>query len=201
MKLYDFELSGNCYKIRLMLSLLGLSYERQAVDLATGEQTGDAFLSLNQKGEVPVLQDGDQCLSDSNAILVYLARKYAPASYLPQEPEIQARIQYWLSTAANEIHHGVAAARVVKLFGMPRDYNAAVEIGNALLKLLNNYLSTHQWLAASHVTIADIAIYPYVALAEDGGISLQGYPHIQQWFERIESLPGYTPLPKVAVAA
>ncbi|MDH5446508.1 MAG: glutathione S-transferase [Gammaproteobacteria bacterium] len=201
MKLYDFELSGNCYKIRLILSLLGLSYERQTVDLANGEQTGEAFLKLNSKGEVPVLQDGEQCFSDSNAILVYLATKYAPEHYLPQDPETLALIQYWLSTAANEIHHGVAAARVVKLFGLPRDYDNAIIIGTNLLLQLDEFLSTHQWLATDKITIADIAIYPYVALAEDGGISVESYSHIQQWFKRIESLPGYTPLPTVAVTA
>lgn len=201
MRLYDFELSGNCYKIRLMLSLLGISYECQTVDLANGEQTTEAFRKLNSKGEVPVLQDGDDCISDSNAILVYLASRYAPETYLPRAPEIQARIQYWLSTTANEIHHGVAAARVVKVFGRPLDYDAAALAGTQQLRLLDEFLASHPWLAADRVTIADIAVYPYVALAEDGGISLSDYPHIQQWFERIENLAGYIPLPRVPVAA
>ena len=201
MKLYDFELSGNCYKVRLMLSLLGRPYEQQQVDLAAGEQKSEAFLDLNPKGEVPVLQDGDLCLSDSNAILVYLATKYDLGDFLPQDPAIQARIQFWLSTAANEVHHGVATARIIKLFGYPFDYEQAVEKSINLLNILEQYLEQHDWLATDHITIADIAIYPYVALAEDGEISLEPYQKIQQWFDRIEALNGYVPLPQVTSMA
>lgn len=196
MILYDFELSGNCYKIRLMLSLLEQAYESRAVDLLAGENRGEAFLQLNSKGEVPVLEDGEQVLSDSNAILVYLATKYGEEHWLPRDPISQARIQYWLATASNEIHHGPAAARVIKLFNAPRDYKQAVLVANTLLPQIDRHLSQQDWLAAEHVTIADIAIYPYVALAEEGDIALDTYGRIHQWRQRIEPCPDTRHYPK-----
>ncbi len=201
MILYDFELSGNCYKIRLMLSLLGQDYEKKSVQVAAGENKAEAFLQLNPKGEVPVLEDSDQIFADSGAILVYLATQYGEQYWLPCDAVSQARIQYWLATASNEIQHGPSAARVIKLFNVPWDYAQAVQITDTLLPQIDQHLSQHHWLAAEHVTIADIAVYPYLALAEEGDINLGVYRHIRQWQKQIEALPNYIALPQATAMA
>ncbi len=201
MMLYDFELSGNCYKIRLLLNLLKQNYESRMVDLLGGENRGKPFLQLNPKAEVPVLEDGELVIADSSAILVYLAMQYGQEHWLPRDPASQARIQFWLATASNEIQHGPAAARVIRVFGAPRDYNQAATVAAGVLSLIEQHLSHRDWLVADHISIADIAIYPYVALAEDGDIALDAYPHINQWRTRIEALPDYVPLPRATALA
>ncbi|MDH4273897.1 MAG: glutathione S-transferase [Gammaproteobacteria bacterium] len=194
MKLYDFEYSGNCYKIRLLLSMLGLSYQREPIDMLAQQQKSPEFLRLHPKGELPVLEDAGTVIRDSNAIMVYLASRYAPDWY-PHDPKTQADVQYWLSTAANEVHHGLAAARAHKVFGFARNYAEAALKAQATLTLLDRHLAEHTWLVVDRVTIADVAMYPYAALAEQGEILLAPYRHVRAWFERIEKLSGYLPFP------
>ena len=196
MQLYDFDLSGNCYKVRLMLGLLRQHYERVPVDLRGGEQRSEAFLRLNPKGQVPVLVDGEAVIADSQAILVYLARRYGEQRWLAQEPVAEARVQFWLSTAANEVQNGIATTRLVKFFGFPGDYEAAYEKAQALLELLDSHLTGRDWLEGERPTVADVAVYPYVAFAPDGEVSLQGASNVRRWIAGIEALPGYTPLPR-----
>ena len=114
-QLYDIELSGNCYKVRLMLSLLGLEYERVPIALNKGEHKTEEFLKLNPLGQVPVLRDGDVVIRDAQAILVYLARRYGSEDWLPGEAEPMSKVVQWLSVAANEIQHGVAAHSLSRL--------------------------------------------------------------------------------------
>ena len=201
MQLYDFDLSGNCYKVRLMLGLLRQPYERVPVDLRGGEQRSEAFLRLNPKGQVPVLVDGEAVIADSQAILVYLARRYGEGHWLAQESAAEARVQFWMSTAANEVQNGVATARLVKFFGFPGDYEVAYEKAQALLELLDNHLAGRDWLEGERPTVADVAVYPYVALAPDGEVSLQDAPNVRRWIAGIEALSGYTPLPRAPAAA
>jgi glutathione S-transferase len=113
MKLYDMELSGNCYKIRLFCALLGLSYETVPVDLLKGEHKTAAFLALNPRGQVPVLDDAGTLVWDSMAILVYLAKKHGDEQWLPTEPAPLARVMQWLAVSENEILYGLARARAV----------------------------------------------------------------------------------------
>ena len=195
LQLYDFELSGNAYKVRLFLGLNALAHERVPVDLAAGEHKQPAFLELNPKGEIPVLADGNFTVADSQAILIYLAEKFELNDWYPDDALDRARIQFWLSTAAKEIAHGVAAARLVKVFGAERDYDAAIAAGYQLLDLIDGHLAQRVWLHGQHPTIADIAVFPYVALAGDGGIDLSPYAHVLAWITRIKSLPGFTPMP------
>ncbi|MCQ2042266.1 glutathione S-transferase [Stutzerimonas kunmingensis] len=191
MKLYDLTLSGNCHKVRLFLSLIGQPVELVPVNLLAGEQKQPAFREINPRGQIPVLEDGDFRLGDSQAILVYLAQRYAP-EWFPQDAEAQGRIASWLSFAANEVQHGPATLRLGKLFGRPIDEPLAQARAASTLRTLERHLAQHAWLAqTSEPTIADIAVYPNVALGGDGGLDLQAYPALQAWFARVRALPGY----------
>lgn len=198
MKLHDFPLSGNCYKVRLFLGLIGQSAELVTIDLVGGAHKRPAFLAINPRGQVPALEDGELRLGDSHAILTYLARKYAEPRWNPQDAAPQGRIASWLSFSANEVQHGLAQARVILLFKRPGDLPAAQAKGRHALELLDATLAEHHWLAQTdEPTIADIAVYPYVALAEEGGLELSGYPYVQDWLARIRALPGYVPQPRL----
>lgn len=196
MKLYDLTLSGNCYKARLFLSLIGQPVELVPVNLLQGEHKQPSFLAVNPRGQVPVLEDGDIRVVDSQAILVYLARRYADEVWYPQDALIQARIVGWLSFAANEMHHGPATARVGRLFRRPIDEPLTTSRAIAALQLVEQQLTEHAWLAeTAEPTIADLAVYPYAALAGEGGIDLGPYPAIRAWCSRIRELPGYIGMP------
>jgi len=196
MKLYDFTLSGNCYKIRLFLNLIGQEAELVGLNLLAGEQKQPAFLAINPRGQIPALEDDEFRLGDSQAILVYLARRYADASWSPQDAVSQGRIAYWLSYAANEVANGPATARVGKLFKRPIDEAAVTAKAIRVLESVDSHLAQHRWLAqTASPTIADIAVYPYVALAGDGGLDLAPYAHLNAWFARIRELPGYIGMP------
>jgi glutathione S-transferase len=196
MRLYDMELSGNCYKVRLFLSLIGQTAQLQSVNILGGEHRGDAYLQINPRGLLPALEDEGAIVVDSQAILTYLARRYGAESWLPLEPLRQARVASWLSFAAHEVHQGPNMARLHKKFGMPIDVTKVTAASLATLALLDAHLSQHHWLAEGDApTIADIAVYPYVALAGEGAIDLSPYAHVQQWFGRLRELPGYIGMP------
>ncbi len=191
-KLYGHELSGNVYKIKLLLSLLEIEYQFVRVDLMKGEHKSPEYLKLNAFGQVPLLIDGDKILPDAQAILVYLARKYGNEQWLPTEAEDLSRVVRWLSTTAGEIRQGVEAARLFHLFGAK---TINIEVANQksafILDQINRHLADREWLELGHPTIADIAAFPYIALASDGKISLNEYPNILAWMERIKQLPGF----------
>lgn len=197
MKLYDLELSGNCYKVRLFAALAGIKLNLVPVDFMAGEHKQAPVIDLNPWGELPVLEDGEVVLRDSQAILVYLAKQYADDEWYPQDAAGQALVQQWLSTAANEIQNGPASARLVDKFGFELDKARTLVISDRILGLLESHLSKNQWLAAERATIADCAVVPYVALAHEGGISLDDYPAILKWIEKIKTLPGFIPMPGI----
>jgi len=194
LKLYDMELSGNCYKVRLFLSLLDKDYERIPVDLSTGEHMSADFKQLNPRSEIPVLVDGDTVVWDSHAILVYLARQKNADTWLPTDPNGMARIQQWLAVAAHEVQYGLAAARACIKFGRPGNLEELQHKAKNALKLIDGQLAKTQWLTGDRATIADLASYPYVRCAEDGHISVTGYDNIRRWFDQIQSLDGYVPM-------
>lgn len=197
MRLYDLEPSGNCYKIRLFLSLLGKEYERITVNLPAGEHKQRRFLTLNPFGEIPVLEDGDVLLRDSQAILIYLAKRYGGDAWLPEEPESAARVAQWLSTSSNEIANGASAARAHDKFGYKLDVNVARQLAERLFSLLDDHLRTRDWLELDRPTIADIACYPYLGLAPEGGVNLDPYPAVRRWMDRIKALPRYVSMPGI----
>jgi glutathione S-transferase len=191
MKLFYHPLSGHSHRARLFLSLIGVEHSLELVDLAKAEHKAEAFLKLNPFGQLPVLEDGDVWVSDSNAILVYLAKTFGKTDWLPEAPLPAARVQRWLSVAAGQIASGPAAARLINVFGVPLNAQEVITRAHAILKLIEGQLTQGNWLAAEHVTIADVAIYSYVASAPEGDVDLSSYPHIINWLARIESLPGF----------
>lgn len=195
MKLYDMELSGNAYKVRLFAALVGLDLELQPVDLAAGEHKQSPFIDLNPWAQVPVLEDGEVRLRDSQAILVYLARRYGGHQWWPDSAAHQGEVMQWLSTAAHEVHAGPNVARLIDKFGYPLDKGQALEVSARVLPLIEQRLSEHQWLAMGRPTIAECAVFPYIALGWEGGVTLESYPAIRAWIERIKALPGYVGMP------
>jgi glutathione S-transferase len=201
LKLHDFAPSGHCHRVRLMLSLLDLPYETVAVDLLSGEHRRASFLALNPFGQVPVLQDGELTLADSNAILVYLAGQYGDESWLPRAPARAAAVQRWLSIAAGEIASGPAAARAQVLFKMAGDTQACIARSQQLLAVMDHELQNDAFLTGATPTIADVACYSYIAHAPEGGVALEPYSGVRAWLARIEQLPGFVGLQKSPRAA
>ncbi|MBB3543608.1 MULTISPECIES: glutathione S-transferase [unclassified Rhizobium] len=199
MKLYSHPLSGHSHRAHLFLSLIGIDAEVVQVDLAAREHKSAKFLALNPFGQLPVLEDGDVVISDSNAILVYLAKKYAPEGWLPEEPAAAAAIQRWLSVAAGEIAYGPCAARLVTLFGATFDSGEVIARAHRILQLIDDRLVDREWIAASRPTIADVALYSYIARAPEGNVDRSAYRNVTAWLERIEGLPGFEPFQKSPV--
>jgi glutathione S-transferase len=199
-RLWGHPVSGHVHRVRLFLNLIGLPFEEVAVDFAARDHKSPAFLALNVFGQVPVIEDGDVTLADSNAILVYLALTYdAARRWLPEEPRVQAEVQRWLSVAAGPLAHGPAAARVAVLFKRP-DNPAALATAAALFETIERHLEGREWLAASHATIADIAIYTYTAHAPEGGVALEEWPRLRGWLQRVEALPRFVAMARQSAA-
>ncbi|MEH6435108.1 glutathione S-transferase family protein [Massilia sp. DD77] len=194
--LHGTALSGHTHRVELFLNLLGLPYRR--IDAPAPVRKTAEFLGLNPLGQIPVLQDGELVLSDSNAILVYLAKRYAPGSaWLPEDPAGAARVQRWLSLAAGEIAFGPAKARVSARFGdtgMPPELMQ--RLASLALGFMESSLERQAFLAGEHPTLADLACYAYVAHAPEGGIALAPYPQVRAWIARVQALPGFVAMPE-----
>lgn len=197
-KFYRFATSGHSHRAELMLSLLGLPVEPIDVDLAGGEQKTPAYLAMNCFGQVPVIQDGDVTVADSNAILVYLASVYDDGRWLPREPAAAAQVQRWLSVAAGQLAYGPCAARLITVFGAAFHADEVIARAHALFKILDGELARRAFITGDTPTIADVALYSYTAHAPEGNVSLDPYPHIRAWLARIEALPGFVAMPATA---
>ncbi len=198
-KLYNFPKSGHAHRIELMLSLLNLPIELVFVDLAKGAHKQPDFLALNPFGQVPVIDDNGTVVADSNAILVYLAKKYDNGTWLPEEPAAAARVQRWLSVAAGPLAFGPAAARLVTVFGASFNTDEVITRAHTLLKVIDAELANRPFLAGSTPTIADIANYSYIAHAPEGNVSLEPYANVRGWLARIEALPRFVPMPRTVI--
>ena len=198
-KLYRFSLSGHSHRIELFLSLLDLPAALIDIDLRTAQHKTPEFLQLNPFGQVPVVDDGGVVLADSNAILVYLAKKYGSKSWLPDDALQAAHIERWLAVAAGQLAAGPAAARRINVFGAKLNAAEVQASSHALLRVINSELAGKVFLAGDEPTIADIANYTYIAHAPEGDVSLREYPNITTWLARIEKLPGFVPMQKTAV--
>jgi len=196
--LHGTELSGHAHRVVLLLRILGLPY-RFVVAPPEVRRTPE-FLKLNPLGQIPVLEDGPLVLADSNAIMIYLVRRYAPGSpWLPEEPVAAAQVQRWLSIAAGEVMWGCAIARAIKHFNAPWDPKQATRIAERLLRFMEQHLDGRTYLAADHPTIADLACYSYVAHVPEGGVSLEPYAAVRAWLARIEALPQFAPIPPLPI--
>lgn len=200
-RFHRFALSGHSHRVELFLSLLGLPFLPLDVDLEGGEHKSAAFLAMNPFGQIPVIEDGPHVVADSNAILVYLNARYAPdpERWLPQAPERGAAVQRWLSVAAGPLAYGPAAARIAVLFGSPLPVGDAVARSHALLAVVERTLQDAPFLAGASATLADIANYSYLARAPEGGVALDACPNVRAWLARVEALPGFVPMPRVAM--
>ncbi|MDP3844885.1 MAG: glutathione S-transferase [Pseudomonas sp.] len=199
-KLFRHPLSGHAHRVELLLSLLKVPTELVFVDLAKGAHKQPEFLAINPFGQVPAIDDNGTVLSDSNAILVYLAKKYDTSGrWLPNEPVAAAKVQRWLSVAAGQIAAGPATARLITVFGAPYDAESTIARAHALLQVVEQELTSSPLLTGNTATIADVAAYTYLAHAPEGNVSLADYPHVRAWLARIEALPGFVPMQRTAV--
>lgn len=199
MKLYYHPLSGHSHRARLFLSVLGIQHDLIEVDLAAAAHKSADFLKLNPFGQVPVLVDGDTHVADSNAILVYLARKANRTDWLPATPESEAAVQRWLSVAAGEIAFGPAAARLITVFGAKYNAEELIARAHRILKLIDDELAGREFIVQGKPTIADIALYSYIARAPEGNVDLSFYPAVNAWLRRVEALPGFVAFQKTPV--
>jgi glutathione S-transferase len=198
--LYDHPLSGNCHKVRLLLSMLGLEYTTVYVDVLGRENRTSDFLAINPLGQVPVLVDGDTIVCDSQAILYYLATsKPGGQAWLPTaDASTAAHVVQWLAFAALEIASSFQLARVERM--LPGHVEGvllsdAQVRGMRMLHVLDGHLAKQHWLAGDLPSIADLACVPYVAMAVEGALPLEDFTQVTRWIERIAALPGYISMP------
>ena len=204
--LYDFELSGNCYKLRLLMNILNITYTKISVDFYPGnEHKTDAFLSINPLGQLPVIVDGDYKLRDAQAILVYLASNYDPSDrwYPKNNAKLLGMINQWLAFA-DMITSTASSARLHDgLFYENIDIQKARTGANSLFRVLDEHLwfgeqEGGQWLCdGTHPTIADIACFPYTMMSNEGGIPLSDYPSIRRWADRVKRIEGFCVMPGI----
>lgn len=197
MKLYHFLRSGNAYRPRLLAGLLGLPLDLHSVDLLSGENRQEWYLKINPRGQVPALDDGGFVIWDSIAILVYLARQYGGERWLPADAKGMAEIMQWLAWTENESQFGLARARAILKLGRAGNLEEAQALAHRGLEVLEGRLATHEWLALDRCTIADVACFPYAALAPEGDVSLERYPAVRGWIGRVTALPGFVGMPGI----
>ncbi|TBR42459.1 glutathione S-transferase [Marinomonas agarivorans] len=201
-KLYRNPISGHCHRVELMMALLDLPYETIDLDMANGAHKAPEYLKINPFGLVPAIDDNGIILADSNAILVYLEKKYNDGyNWYPEDPVEAAEVQRWLSVAAGEIAYGPCAVRLVKVFGVALDYDDAKKKTEAFFAILEPLLEQRQYLAGEAITLADVAGYSYISHVPEGGVSLEPYPAIRAWLARVEAQPRFvgmarSPLPQ-----
>lgn len=193
-KVYGDYNSGNCYKIKLMLNLLGADYEWVPVDILKGETETEAFLAKNPNGKIPVLELEDgTCLWESNAILNFLAEG---TPYLLTEPRLRTQMLQWQFFEQYSHEPTLAVARFIQFYlGMPEErmeeYHSLHRRGNKALKVMEQQLLRTPFLVGDSFSIADIALYAYTHVADQGGFDLAQFPAIQGWLARVKQQPGY----------
>jgi glutathione S-transferase len=191
LRLYDYAASGNCYKVRLLLGLLGRPYERVPVDIFAGDTLTDAYGRLNPLRETPVLEleDGDT-LAQSNAILWYLAEG---TPFLPGTRLERGRVLQWLSFEQERIMVGLGGTRFRRLTGRaeldPAADRSRFATGEAALETLEQHLSGRDVLVGGRVTIADVSVFAYTSVAPEAGFDLP--PRVTRWLDRVRQLPGF----------
>lgn len=193
LRLHSTMASINGYKVRILLSMLDLSYELVDIDMYGGEHKREPFLSLNRFGQMPAMTDGEFTIADSHACLVYLARRYdASGKWLPADAESEARVAEWLSKSANEVHQGPwmkrAKVRRPEAIKVPdEEIDARCD---HILGIMDEHLAAREWLALDAPTIADISCFGPISMLPDSGYDTSRFHHVSAWLERIRDLPG-----------
>jgi len=204
LRLYDSRLSGNSWKIRILLSQLGLAYERVTLDLQKGETREPAFLRISRFARVPVLVlDDGRPIVESGAILLHLAEG---SSFLPDDPYLRAEVMGWLFFEQADLQKAIAIPRVLHLRGLAHERQQDIERlhadGYAGLESLDQWLLGRAWLAGEHYTVADLAVSAYVSLADQGGYDMARFAGIREWLARVHAQRGWVPLiPEASQAA
>jgi glutathione S-transferase len=193
LRLHDYAASANCYKVRLLLAQLGRDYERVPVDIFAGDTLTDEYARLNPQRQTPVLErDGAEPLTESGAILVHLAEG---TEYLPTDPNERAQAMKWLFFEQTEVIQGIAALRFRLITQRFRpDGREALwrrSVGAAALTVLNDRLGKSDYLAGESYSIADIALFAYVHVANEAGFELSEYPRVKEWTGKIEGTRNY----------
>jgi len=200
-KLHGLDISGNTYKAKLLMSFLNINFTFSELDISKQQHKSDDYLKLNPRGEFPVLEDDSLVIWDSQAILVYLANKYGGTPddnhWYPGNAAQLAHITQWLTVANDDIFNSLGKARSVIKFSHEGELEILHAKGKAILHWIDQHLSHQLWLATDHLSIADIACYPYIALCEEGKLSLNGYPAIHRWLKRIQETEGYISMPGI----
>lgn len=191
MRIYGDLNSGNCLKVKYTADYLDLDYDWIAVDIMQGEASTPEFLARNPAGQVPVVEfdvefaDG-RCLSQSNAIILYLAHDSA---LIPTDPWQQAKMHEWLFWEQYSHEPTIAVCRFQKVYLGKPDTEldpAKVQKGNSALDLMQQHLQKHDWLVGDSISVADISLIAYTRLAHEGGFDLSTRPALQTWIDRVE---------------
>lgn len=197
LKIYGDLRSGNCYKVKLLCHLLATEHDWVHIDIMQGETQTDEFRLLNPNAKIPamVLEDG-RVLSESNAILNYLA---ADTDYLPSDNYLRSQVLQWQFFEQYSHEPYIAVARYIKLYlGLPEERRADFESkkagGNKALAVMDKHLTKNAYFVGDAYSIADISLYAYTHVAEDGGFELAQYENIQAWIKRLESNPKHRTL-------
>ncbi|MBW4644098.1 MAG: glutathione S-transferase family protein [Goleter apudmare HA4340-LM2] len=194
LRLYDFLPSGNGYKLRLLLTQMGMPFERVEVNILKGETRTPEFLSKNPNGKIPVLEiEPGKYLAESNAILVYLSEG---TEFLPYDRFLRAQVLQWLFFEQYSHEPFIATPRFwISILGKEKENHAAIkqkqELGYVALKVMEKHLTSRKFFVGERYTIADIALFAYTHVADEGGFDLIQFPAIQAWIEQIKALPGY----------
>ncbi len=197
MKVYGDAQSGNCYKIQLLLSHLQKPYEWIAIDILAGDTKTDSFLSLNPNGKIPLLElDNGNCLTESNAILNYLADG---SSFLPKDTWARAQVLSWQFFEQYSHEPNIAVARFInKYLGLPaerlQEYKDKQTGGHKALSVMENQLNQSTFISGEALTIADISLYAYTHVADEGGFELTEYPAIKRWLNDVAAQPNHFPM-------
>ena len=197
MRLYNSQLSGNCWKARQILAMRGIEYERVEVDVFDRSKRQGILGGKNPALRVPTLElDDGQCLPESNAILWYLGDG---SEYVPDDPLDRARVLQWMFFEQYELEPAIAVARFwIALLGEREKYLDELDgkwrAGRRALAAIDGHLDGRDWLVGDAFTVADISVYAYTHLAEEGDFDLGLYPHVRAWIDRVASVPGYVPL-------
>lgn len=203
LSLYNHDLDENCYRVRLMLSFLGMDHETIAVDMIPGaEEKSPPMLALNPLGTLPIIRDGDVVLHGTEAILSYLARAYDQAGrWLPLEARAYGHVSKWLNFSSAVLQQAVEA-RKTAVFGLPGDLEAMKRVARDAFRIMDDHMTLQQfegaeWFVGSDPTIADVALLPSFALSRDFGIDHDEFPALRRWLRRFRTIKGFKTMPGI----
>ncbi|NEQ80110.1 MAG: glutathione S-transferase family protein [Moorea sp. SIO2I5] len=194
LRLYNFQRSGNCYKIRLLLNQLELPYDKIDVDIVKGESRTSEFIQKNINGKVPLLEiEPNKLLAESNAILFYLSEN---TQFLPNDPWERINVLRWMFFEQNSLEPSIGTVRYwITELDNPDKYQEVIqqkrEQGYASLEVIENHLTEHQFFVGERYTIADICLFGYTHVAEEGGFDLSKFTAVNAWMERFKAQPKY----------